>query len=174
MKLFVYGSLLNPDSAERALQRRPGPGQLAPATLPGYRLAWNSIHRIHTAATGDIYASFLNLIATPGETAPGCLLDINDAEFARLCLREKGYIAHHLNCHDTAGDIVPAHVFIDKRPLPAELPPVLAGYLAKIEVGLALLPADFAASWREALPSPPLPLIEGEYRFVDSEQKANT
>ncbi len=83
MQLFVYGSLLNPDSAERALQRRPAPGQLVPASLAGYRLAWNSIHRIATDACGEIDASFLNLVADPAATVPGCLLAIDDAEFAR-------------------------------------------------------------------------------------------
>ena len=174
MQLFVYGSLLNPDSAERALQRRPAPGQLVPASLAGYRLAWNSIHRIATDACGEIDASFLNLVADPTATVPGCLLAIDDAEFARLCLREKGYTACRLTCLSATGESLAARVFIDERPLPAQLPPVPAGYLAKIEAGLALLPAAFAAAWRAALPAPPLPLIAGDYRFVDSAQKANT
>jgi hypothetical protein len=174
MKLFVYGSLLNPDSAERALQRRLRPGQFTPATLPGYQMAWNSIQRIHTAATGKITSAFLNLVAAPGDAAPGCLLDIDDGEFARLCQREQGYTPHQLDCRDAAGKTIPARVFIDQRPPPHPLPPVLASYLAKIEAGLATLPAPFAAAWRAALPPPPLPLLEGDYRFVDPAQRANT
>ena len=174
MKLFVYGSLLNPDSAERALQRRPNLSDLTFAVLPGYQLAWNSIHRIHTKLTGDINASFLNLVIAPGETVPGQLLDIDSDEFARLCRREKGYSVHCLDCRDATGQITSARVFIDERPVPQELPLVLTGYLDKIHAGLAWLEPDFAAAYLAALPPPPLPLIDGDYSFVDSEQKANT
>ncbi|MDR2837402.1 MAG: gamma-glutamylcyclotransferase [Azonexus sp.] len=173
MKLFVYGSLLNPDSAGRALKRRPGPEQLTPVTLPGYRLIWNSISRIHSATAGEIDASFLNLAAAPGVSAPGCLLDIDADELARLCQREKGYVAREIDCLTATGEVVAALAFIDERPPPSRLPPVLAAYLAKIEAGLALLPPDFAVAWRAALP-PPQALIDGDYYFVDGAQRDNT
>ena len=174
MKLFAYGSLLSPESAERALQRRFAPGDLEAAELPGYRLTWHSVHRVHTPVTGDIDASFLNVEAADGFSVPGQLLAINEAEFARLRRREKGYSVQRLACRKATGQIVPAMVFVDERPMPSTQPPVLAGYLAKIRAGLEALAPDFTAAYLAALPDPPLPLVEGDYHFVDPEQKANT
>lgn len=173
MLLFAYGSLLNPDSAERALQRPLAASGLVCAELSGYRLCWTSIQRIAVAGIGELDASFLNLRADAPARTPGVLLSIDASEFARLRTREKGYSVHRVECQTEAGKRLSAVTFVDERLVPATLPPAPKAYLVKIEQGLAQLSPAFAAAYRAALPAPP-GWVEGEYAFVDPGQKAHT
>jgi len=175
MKLFVYGSLLDPVSAERALHRRIGAADLIPARLPGYCLSWDSIHHIHADCLGhQTPASFLNLCPDAAGNCLGALIEINAAELARLIQREKGYTLKTLDCIDGNSQTISATTFIDERRPPAPLPPAPAGYLDKIRRGLAILAPEFTAAYLAELPPPPQPLLEGGYHFVDSGQRAST
>lgn len=175
MKLFVYGSLLDPVSAERALHRYTSAADLLPVRLPGYCLSWDSIHTIHADSLGrETPASFLNLQADSSGQCLGALIEINPEELARLIQREKGYALTAVCCTTAAGQAVDAITFIDERRPPAPLPPAPAGYLEKIRRGLATMATEFAAAYLAELPPPPQPLLTGNYHFVDSGQRAST
>ena len=175
MKLFVYGSLLDPASAERALHRALSQADLLTVRLPGYRLSWDSIHRIHAEALGrDVDASFLNLEPAGNGCCVGAIIAICNEELNRLIQREKDYQLLELNCIDEAGQPHQAISFIDQRRPPQPLPPAPAAYLAKIRRGLAKLDPAFVEAWEAALPPPPHPLLEGADHFVDAGQKAHT
>lgn len=173
MLLFAYGSLLNPESAERALLRSFTGAELITAELPDYALCWTSIHRIAVEGVGELAASFLNLRPQAGARALGALLVIDAAEFARLCAREKGYSVHHVQCRTETGQWSSAVTFVDERPTPRIFPPAPSAYLSKIEAGLKQLPASFATAYRAALPEP-AGWVAGNYGFVDPEQKSHT
>ena len=58
MLLFAYGSLLNPESAERALHRSFTGADLIGAELPDYALCWTSIHLIAVKRVPPLSALF--------------------------------------------------------------------------------------------------------------------
>lgn len=175
MKLFVYGSLLNPLSAERALRRPVTAADLLPARLPGYGLCWDSLHLVHADSLGHATpAAFLNLRPETAGQCLGALLEINHEELTRLQTREKGYSLIQVECLSLEGQTLAASTFMDERRPPAPLPPVPAAYLDKIRAGLAGLAPEFARTYLDELPRPAEPLLPGDYHFVDSGQRANT
>ncbi|MCX8144723.1 MAG: gamma-glutamylcyclotransferase [Azovibrio sp.] len=175
MKLFVYGSLLNPFSAEQALRRPITVADLLPARLPGYRLCWDSLHLVHVDSLGHAtLAAFLNIRPDPTGQCLGALLELNDEELYRLKAREKGYSLIPVQCQGIDTRPCAANTFMDERRPSPPLPPVLAAYLDKIRAGLAHFEPEFARAYLSELPLPTAPLLPGNYHFVDSEQRANT
>jgi hypothetical protein len=101
LAVFAYGSLVSRESFEQTLGRAPG--AILPARLPGWRRRWsvardNLAHEktFARADNGEVPPWVIGLNLEPDEDgggpAPnGALVEIAEAELARLDLREMRY-----------------------------------------------------------------------------------
>ena len=103
--VFGYGSLMNPESAARTLQRVPSREELVPARLPGWQRKWQ------IAGSGLLGEEeeprtlvFLDIVpAEKGRVMNGILLRVENAEeLARLDQRERHY-NRKARAHESAG-----------------------------------------------------------------------
>lgn len=91
IKIFAYGSLMNPESRSRTL---PGERRVRKVTLLGYQ------RKMNAPVDGYLY---LNIVPREGMRVKGVLVHIGAHELEGLCAREPGYALV-----DVTGDIRPA------------------------------------------------------------------
>lgn len=178
LRVFAYGSLMNPASAERALQRPLTAHEVQAVELPGYVRVWDSRHRVFSEQLGrESDAAFLNLAEAPGETVNGMLYTVSAAELARLAAREKGYAAVDVGPALGFAAAEPVWTFIDRRGLGDGADCIfLEAYEAKVLSACAPLGEAFLARYRATTRAPAahLPRVPGAYRFVDPVQRSLT
>lgn len=182
LRVFAYGSLMNPASAERALQRPLAPHEIQAMELPGYVRVWDSRHRVFCEALGrETDAAFLNLAAAPGESAIGMVYTVSPAELERLAAREKGYGRVDVGPALGFPPDEPVWTFIDPRGLGEGSAGdgdcvFLDAYEAKVLTACAPLGEAFVARYRASTrpPAAHLPRVPGAYRFADPVQRSLT
>jgi hypothetical protein len=177
--VFAYGSLVNATSAGRTLERElPTP---RPARLPGWRRRWTLVRdNLRSEKTFAIdpggrvpqWVLGLNIEPCPegdeagGIEAPnGALLELSEAELARLDLREMRYDRVEVTARVAGADgfdLVVAYKAKDRHHAP-EPPPgavVLAPYLRAVEEAFAALGEAELEAFRRTTPLPVAELVE--------------
>ncbi len=174
--VFGYGSLAHRGSLSKGLQRPISDADLTPATLLGYRRIWGASEEVLCASQpGTTTARFLDLVRREGGEVNGVLVPVTPDELSSLVIREKAYALHdvtgRVRSTADAGRIVtfaspPGTHFVGSV--------VLAEYVRLVEEAFEALAPGERARFRQLTELPPVPVIEGLYRFVDPEQNART
>jgi hypothetical protein len=124
---------------------------------------------------GTTTARFLDLEPAAGALVNGGVIRVTEDELASLRIREKSYAVH-----DVTGRIEgmgPEHRCVTFARAPGtvfEGDVVLAESVRLVEEAFEALGQGRLAEFRERTQCPPVPVIEGLYRFVDPEQNART
>lgn len=168
--LFAYGSLLNPDSASRALRREVRPEDYQPHDQTGYRRHWNAGERVFsTTLQQEITAIFLNLEPAADGIVTGADLCVSESEFLLLQQREKNYRMVSLGIDAKGG--LERFTFIARetaisRPDDTDtwLP---VAYIDLVAHGCLRFGRLFSLRFAQTTADIEFPLLSGEYRFVD-------
>ncbi len=95
--VFVYGSLLNPKSLARTLERDVRPAEFHAAELTGYQKTWgapverlNMVRKNWQPASPRFWLS-LEIQPAPNATCFGAVVDVSEQEMAKLDRRELSY-----------------------------------------------------------------------------------
>jgi hypothetical protein len=172
--LFAYGSLVSPASFERTLGRRPRAAR--PARLAGWRRSW-SIVRDNLAAEktfsrqdgGEVPRWIVGLNLEPAaadDPGPnGALIEIGEAELARLDIRELRYDRIEVGdriAGDSSFDRVVAYTAKPDhfRPEVPDEAVAMAPYLRTIEAAFRAFGDDQWELFLETTGPPPAELIE--------------
>jgi hypothetical protein len=109
----------------------------------------------------------------------GICIELNEQEYASIRLREKNYAELDVTYMTTgltpkAGDTVltSAGLAQHRTVEPGLEVFVMQRYIDMIDEALALLGSSARAEFRESTPPPTVPIVSGEYTFVDPEQAA--
>lgn len=176
LHVFGYGSLMHLGSLSKGLGRSASAGDIAPARLRGHRRVWGASELVQVQGrSGTTTARFLDLEPHADGRVNGGVIAVTDDEFASLRIREKSYAVH-----DVTGmiDGLRSH----ERCVTFASPPgatftgdvVLAEYVRLVEEAFEALGPGQLAEFRVGTARPPVPVVEGLYRFVDPEQNART
>jgi cation transport regulator ChaC len=179
--IFGYGSLLNKESASRALEEPSESIELLPAVLKGYRRSWTLKETVFSRELGkEVEAAFLDIREAAGSSVNGVLIAVDQDKLRHLSLREKNYdlidITDHIQVPGQSEFDKTSRVFtfrgtpshrIDNRTDSVYL---LASYREKVLAGCQSLGADFVRSFQESTDEPEFPLLNGAYTFIDRAQ----
>ncbi|EKE17002.1 MAG: hypothetical protein ACD_10C00681G0003 [uncultured bacterium] len=165
--LFVYGSLLNPQSAARVLGRPVE--SYTPYCLKQASLRWSSPQKVRLLNDNSVFvASSLNidLNAAADRCAQGALLTVSTSEIANLLIRENGYSLINIEERIAAEYPGRAYVFADLRSNARETV-VMQAYLERVLEGASSQGESFETAYRRGLPVPKH-IIEGNFEFFDA------
>lgn len=165
--LFVYGSLLNNQSAARVLGRPAG--SYVPYCLRRASLLWSSPQKVRLLSDHSVFvASSLNidLNAADDRCAQGALLEVSSNEIANLLIRENGYSLINIEERMAAEYPGRAYVFADLRSNARETV-VMQAYLERVLDGANSQGEAFETAYRQGLPAPKH-IIEGNFEFFDT------
>jgi dephospho-CoA kinase len=176
--IFGYGSLMSPASVGRTLKRDVTLNDLIPVMVQGYRRLWSLKERVFSIALQEeISVAFLDIEPVPGAMVNGTLVQINQEEFDYLKIREKNYkciditqttsfeeedcqiytfIAneeHKIHDADSQG------IYIMRR------------YVNLVESACKQFGNDFVETYKTTTLPTSLPILDGDYHFVDPEQR---
>jgi hypothetical protein len=176
--VFAYGSLVNAPSAARTLGREPASHH--PVRLSGFRRRWtlvrdnlNSEKTFAIEPGGRLPRWVLSLNIEPltedrsddGEAPNGAVLELDEAELARLDLREMRYDRFEVTDRVDGADgfdLVVAYRAKPQHHAPAPPPGavVLAPYLRAVEAAFATLGDAELEAYRRSTPQPPVEAVE--------------
>ncbi|MGI9613375.1 MAG: gamma-glutamylcyclotransferase family protein [Acidimicrobiales bacterium] len=155
-RVFGYGSLLDPDSIGRTLERSMSQEDIVPASLAGYVRRWNVASDQSTVSRGYVDGSgerwlghivFLGIEPMPGGTVPGGLVAVSDAELGRLDRRERNYDRIIVEVELADGSSVEAQTYLPSDPAKPPFDPattvVRADYVELVDHALARLYPDY-------------------------------
>jgi cation transport regulator ChaC len=179
LAVFGYGSLVSPASAAESLGR---PVELAgPARLQGWRRRWStfrdnlSAEKTFAAPDGTLprFVLGLNIEADPGcEGANGALIEVTEAEAARLDFREMRYarvdVTEAVRPLGSKPDLAPRFerviAYVAKPAHHAPEPPagaiVIAHYVRTVEAAFADLGDGQLVLYRETTDPAPVEAVE--------------
>jgi len=172
--VFGYGSLINPASANRTLQRPTDPAPFPTAELTGYARQWDYTTRLHaTDAPPGCEARGVALNVAPEAAAfcNGVLILVEPDELARLDLREAGYNRVDVTAQTRADGPLPwpepftVWTYV-ARPERRVLPPgafIPRHYLDIVREGLAQHGQAYADRFDQTTLPSPLPLGDAVY-----------
>lgn len=170
--LFGYGSLLSPESATRTLLRPVAAADLRPARLRGFRRTWTAAAEVFITggnAPGPHTALFLDLSPAPGVACNGVLLQVAEAEWARLDLRERMYERAAVRV-EAGGATEAAFTYLIPEGEKRDEGVVLEGYLDILRQALRLYPEDFGREFWAGTDEPARAVVTGDYVFRDQDQ----
>lgn len=172
--VFAYGSLVDPASATRTLDRELPPP--TPARLGGWRRRWSVVRdnlraeKTFAVKPGGLVPRWilgLNIEPDPDadEGPNGALLEVSEAELERLDLREMRYRRTDVTASvaDPPGfDLVVAYAARPDHYSP-EPPPgavIMAPYARAVEAAFAALGPDELEAYLRTTAAPPVEAVE--------------
>jgi cation transport regulator ChaC len=171
--VFAYGSLVDPASAMRTLEREFPPP--APARIEGWQRRWSVARdnrRVEKTFAlepgGQVPAWILGLNLEPGEKgaegANGALLEVSEAELSRLDRREMRYERTDVTASLPAAgfDLVVAYTARPEHYAP-EPPPgavIIANYVRAVEAAFAALGDGELDAYLRTTATPPVEAVE--------------
>ena len=97
--LFIYGSLMVPESLRRSLAEPPRRVEFIPAFLENHHVgwglpSWRPLVDSEGAAVDDLYLAWLVVEHTPDTqwSVPGAIINVTDADLKRIRWRERSYV----------------------------------------------------------------------------------
>ncbi|RLJ19374.1 hypothetical protein DJ030_07065 [bacterium endosymbiont of Escarpia laminata] len=92
MHIFAYGSLINLDSASKAVGYSVNKSDVISAKLTGFKRTWDLVDTVYSnSLCKNVNAVFLNLTASTGMFVNGILISIKEKELSSIAKREKNY-----------------------------------------------------------------------------------
>jgi hypothetical protein len=177
--IFGYGSLMHPRSLSRALGRDVEPAELRLVRVTGLRRDWGLRDVVHSRKLGrNINAAFLDVRPLPGAWVNGTLVSVSAAEQAKIRLREKNYdvlnITSQVEEELGVGDVVltSAGKAQHREPAAGLEEFAMRRYMRLIDEALGLLGQSAVGDFAQSTDAVTVPLLDGEYVFVDPEQAA--
>lgn len=176
-----YGSLLDPESASRALGRPVFRDDLIPVVVHGYRRRWNVGEEVALGETGQrCTALFLNAAPEEGSRLSAAMMGVTPAELERLRWRERHYDVVDVTEATRLSGACPVHrggrvlLFVGKQEhlVDAGSPEVrlLTRYVTRVVAAAEALSPATASEIREGVATVTAPRWDGEYRFLDPAQ----
>jgi hypothetical protein len=169
--VFVYGSLLNPDSAARTLGRPVE--HYREARLPGARFVWGSPQWVRLVGAEEkfiAYSANALLNASMDDSLLGMLIEVSPEEIGRLLVRENGYSLINITRQLSSADVKRAYIFSDLRADARMDGPVMAAYHRRITDGVLAQGESFSRAYLDQIP-PVARLIDGDFEFADAEHQ---
>lgn len=169
--VFVYGSLLNPESAARTLGRPVE--HYREVRLPGARFAWGSPQWVRFVGAEEkfiAYSANALLNASADDSLLGMLIEISPEEIGHLLVRENGYSLINITEQISFADVKRAYIFSDLRTDARMDGPVMATYRRRITDGVLAQGERFSRAYLEQIPAVAR-LIEGDFEFADAEHQ---
>lgn len=155
-RVFGYGSLLDPDSIGRTLERSLSHEEIVPASLADYVRRWNvasdqsKVSRGYLDSSGERWLGhivFLGIERMPGSVVPGGLVAVSDEELGRLDRRERNYDRITVEAHLAHGSTVETWTYLPSAPAEPPFNPattvVRADYVELVDQALARLYPDY-------------------------------
>lgn len=174
--VFAYGSLLNRESAQRALKRSLRQEELRPVLIKGFKRSWRAKEQIYFSGLGRVATGvFLDLIESPGGLLNGLLVEVSAAELDQLKTREKNYTCKDISSFVTADNlpyrvvtfVVSPEMILTKQDRDAYVP---KKYVEMILSGCRAVGESFLEQYLLSTEAISLPQIDGDYRFIDPQQ----
>jgi len=174
--IFGYGSLMSIDSAQKVLKRKLKLSDLVPAILQNYSRAWNLKETVFFEAINSIATGvFLNIQPDLASSLNGLIINISEDELNSLRIREKNYdcvdITLQVENHEGYTQI---YTFIAKKEFILTVQDVNVfipkKYTAMVENACSMISNDFLNVYRQTTFKSAVPLIDGNYSFVDPQQ----
>jgi hypothetical protein len=149
--LFVYGSLLDPDSLLRTIDREASSVEYLPASIIAHKLTWiNTGKKINMVddnwkSLEGVYYGSLNLAQTDKETdvVTGAIIVVTNNEIKKLAIREKNYIlvdiSRYVRTTTSKTAIYAVKAFKCTKQIANDDYVIRAGYLHSINESLKLL-----------------------------------
>jgi cation transport regulator ChaC len=154
--VFGYGSLLDPNSIGRTLERSMRQEDIVPASLAGYVRRWNVASDQSTVSRGYVDSSgerwlghivFLGIEPMRSSVVPGGLVAVSDEELGRLDRRERNYDRISVEAHLAHGSTVETWTYLPSDPAEPPFDPattvVRADYVELVDQALARLYPDY-------------------------------
>jgi len=178
--ILGYGSLINSQSASRTLKRELLITDLYEAILSNYRRSWTYwayVHSVHLDCL--VKGVFLNIEYDQTAMINGVIFEVNNEELEYLKSREKNY-----DCVDVSTDVVLCNnlikfdrvfTFVGNETNLINLSEsnlfVFKKYIDIVEAGVMAYGQKFYELFQATTDKIEVPLIEGDYLFIDLEQQ---
>jgi hypothetical protein len=177
--VFVYGSLLDPASVSRTVQRPVTPDDLLDAVLLDHERDWGIRIPVQSVSLGGpVNARFLDVVPRPGAYVNGAVLAVSDADLRHLAAREAQYDVVDVSAQAIA-PIPPGATVVTFRgradhrhDRPGVRSAVPERYREWVERTVAGRGALFAERFARTTAAPPPESFPGEYTFSDPAQAA--
>lgn len=177
--LFGYGSLINLESASRTLKRKLEKQDVYVATLQNYIRDWNITDDVYTVELSrKVKGVFLNIVPLEASHLNGILSAVTDDELSMMKVREKNY-----HCVDVTGLIACKNApFTNHRVVTFVGKPenivssneadcyVFDQYVKKVMKGVDDFGEAFTHEFNQTTKPHSLPILQGDYQFVDALQ----
>ncbi len=166
--------MLNVNSASKSLGRRVEQSSFTPCRCIEYDRDWLiavPVKIAHSGSLAERTALFLDLRRERLGGCNGALLDVSNDEVGTLLQRERQYDLIQLDVETKDGEVVPAWSFKGREEFRHYQPElddiVLDGYLSLLKMGVSQFSSEFQRSFWSSFPSPPAPVLAGDYFFAD-------
>ena len=176
LRIFGYGSLVNPRSIRNTLGRELREEELAVAILRDHVRKWNLVEWVLIEQVNQGKPSpavFLDLVPQQGTRVNGILVPISAKGLSKMDQREKKYdridVSALIDPPITDG---PVFSYVGKHEycIPPPGSCVLIKYEQLVEEGIAYWGEGFARQFRQTTMSHQYPRQDGKYIFVDQKQ----
>ncbi len=177
--IFGYGSLLNPSSAARTMQRQLHESELRLVMLDGYRRTWGYVTDTHFVGDPDGTTTPTVFLDVAEDAATGCnglLLALSADELDRMDRRERGY--RRVEVTGNLRESIDGRAWIymaDQGFQPADRPGqqliIATRYVGIVEEALQLWGAQARSVYEDSTDPVAFPLRDGEYGFAHPDQE---
>jgi cation transport regulator ChaC len=180
MKIYIfgYGSLMSAKSASKTLKRNITLDDLIPITVQGYRRLWSLKERVFSVALEkEVSVAFLDIEPDLGAMINGTLMQINQGDFDYLRIREKNYkciditqaaLFEEENCQIYTFVASEEHKIHDTNKQDVY---IMRRYVNLVESACEKFGVDFVETYKTTTLPTSLPILDGDYHFVDPEQR---
>ena len=178
--ILGYGSLISFQSASRTLKRNLTHADLHEAILYDYKRTWTYWAYVHSIYLDKIIKGvFLNIENNPYSKLNGVVFEVSSQELEYLKSREKNYdcvdVTKNIKLIKTQSSFDIIYAFVGNESNLINLTEqdlfVFKKYISIVEEGLKTFDEEFSNLFRETTNNIQVPLIEGDYNFIDNEQQ---
>lgn len=177
MKKFVfgYGSLMNAESASRAIGKKLKISDFIPCFLHGYKRGWYIKESVTFDDKNVLDVLFLDIKKEHSSKINGVLIEVNENELSRIQAREKNYYFEDVT-NLVEPKIVDAEVLVAVSKSEFQVnedEPGLIGkrYIDMVETAAKQINLSFFDDYLKTTASTSKhQIIIGEYKFIDNEQ----
>ena len=175
--IFGYGSIINPQSAEKTLRRNLNKNEIVECNLGKYERVWNVVDSViisdskHTLTD----AVFLNIQKNKDKLTNGVIIEISKVELERFDERERNY-----DRIDVTENIIPkindgiVYTYIGKKMHLSNNSKnivLLTKYHEIVQKGLQCYDSTFQDNFANNTKSHNFKFVEGDYIFTDNKQR---